>query len=372
LRIARIETFPLLYQLPKPYGDANGYKKYRTCFLFKIVTDTGIEGWGECIDWLPTLQKGFQERIIPYLIGKSAIERLPLVKTIKKWHQRAAAGVSMALTEITAKQANLSICDLWGGKWRDSIPVYASFQSYTEDERWIQHSAELVSKSVQSGFTQVKVKIGGKTIKEDQQHIEYLQNMLEQSVELALDANQSYDLALVRQWEKLFSQWSNIPWLEEPMPMNRTAEYKLLRSLISIPLAGGENMLDSKQFLPLLCESAIDILNPDTMHEDGIEGYRATLQLARSFGIRVSPHSFDGALSRYYAVLAQACIPPFNKMEENQIEPVEWDMMENPFSQLIPIAPVNGRLTIPVGTGLGTSINQDLLAQYLWDGRTYA
>ncbi|WP_368784386.1 hypothetical protein, partial [Acinetobacter baumannii] len=69
-----------------------------------------MEGWGECIDWLPMLEKGFQERMIPYLIGKNATNRTYIVNHIKKWNRRAAACVSMALTEIIAKHANLSIC----------------------------------------------------------------------------------------------------------------------------------------------------------------------------------------------------------------------------------------------------------------------
>jgi D-galactarolactone cycloisomerase len=105
----------------------NGLKSYRTCYLIRITTASGLSGWGECADWLPALDAGFKKRIIPYLIGKEAGNRTELVTVIKKWHQRAAAAVSMALTDITAKKAGLSVCELWGGKLREQIPVYASF-----------------------------------------------------------------------------------------------------------------------------------------------------------------------------------------------------------------------------------------------------
>jgi D-galactarolactone cycloisomerase len=372
LLIKKVETFPLLHKLTLPYGDANGYKRYRTCFLIRITTQSGIEGWGECIDWLPMLEKGFQERIIPYLIGKHASNRAKIVNKIKNWNHRAASCVSMALTEIIAKHANLSVCDLWGGKWHETIPVYASFQSYIEDESWVQNSLQLVTKAVNDGYSMIKVKIGGKPLQEDQAHIIALQQTLAQNIRIALDANQSYDVSTVCLWERLFAGWPNILWLEEPIPPKYVTECKLLRSKLSVPIAGGENLLGAEQFLPLLQSGAIDIIQPDIMHEEGVDDYRNTLQLARMHGIRVSPHTYDGALTRLYTLLAQACLPPWSKMKEDEIEPVEWDVMENPFTSLIHLVPQKGRVTIPNGIGIGVELDKEIIKKYRWDGLSYA
>ncbi|MCI2253421.1 mandelate racemase/muconate lactonizing enzyme family protein [Domibacillus sp. PGB-M46] len=371
MQIEKIETFPLLHRLAAPYGDANGPKKYRSCYLIRITTKSGLDGWGECIDWLPALHVGFTERIIPYLIGKSAADRLPLVSVIQKWHKRAAAAVSMALTEIVAKSARLSVCDLWGGKWRDRIPVYASFQSYSDRDDWIGHSLRLVEGAIQKEFTAVKVKIGGRTFQDDLTHIHSLQKMTEERIPLILDANQSYDMAAARKWGPYLSNWTNLLWLEEPMPLNNLTEYKLLRASLSVPIAGGENIKSAKQFLPILNENAFDIIQPDILHGTGIDDFRNALQLARHFGVRVSPHSYDGALSRLYTLFAQASLAPWTKMNADSIEPVEWDVMENPFSELVPVTPSGGSVSIPDGIGIGVEINTDLLQAYRWDGSAY-
>jgi D-galactarolactone cycloisomerase len=371
MQITQVDTYPLFYPLEKPYGDANGYKEYRTCLLLRVTTEDGLTGWGECIDWLPTLEKGFKERIIPYLIGQQATNRLQIVKVIKKWHQRAATGVSMALTEIVAKSANLSVCDLWGGKWRDTVPVYASFQSYSEEVDWMDHSLRLVEQAVTDGFRQVKVKVGGRTIKEDKKHITFLQQSLAEDVQVAIDANQSYDLSTAKRWENTLSQWSNVLWFEEPMPLDHVKDYKLLRSSMSVPIAGGENLLNATQFIPLLREGALDIIQPDSMHVDGVEEFRNTLHLARTFGLRCSPHAFDGSLSRLYALFAQACLAPWSKMAGEQIEPVEWDVMDNPFNQIVPIKPTAGSVAVPTGIGIGVELDQEMIEAYRWDGSYY-
>ncbi|MBP1931139.1 mandelate racemase/muconate lactonizing enzyme family protein [Ammoniphilus resinae] len=371
MKIVSVETFPLFYRLSQPYGDANGYKEYRTVFLFRITTESGISGWGECTDWLPSLKLGFEKRIIPYLMGKEATDRRKIVQYIKKWHQRIAGGVDMALSEITAKYAGLSICDLWGGKWRETVPVYASFQSYTEQKDWIQHSANLVDQAIGQGFGQLKVKVGGRPFQQDLEHIMHIQDMLQGQCKLILDANQSYDLATARRWERTFSSWSNFLWFEEPLPMNEVIEYAQLRSSLSVAVAGGENLKSTAEFLPLLRAGAMDIIQPDIAHEDGIDGFRHTLQLSRDFGLRTSPHTFDGALSRLYTLFSHACLPPWSKMDGEDIEPVEWDVMDNPFTHLVPLTPVKGHVAIPRGVGIGVELDEEIMKKYLWDGSLY-
>ncbi len=371
MKIRVVDTFPLFYSLPKPYGDANGLKTYRTCYLLRITTEEGIEGWGECVDWLPTLHTGFTERIIPYLIGKSTGDRNQLVQTIKKWHSRAASAVSMALTEIAAKRSGASVCELWGGKFRKKVPVYASFQSYTDDSNWQRYSFRGIEKAVNEGFGSIKLKIGGKSITEDQHHIGQAQVLLQQQIELALDANQSYDVSATLQWQSLLESWPNILWVEEPIPINQVAEYALLRNRLSSPLAGGENIESAADYIPMLTQHALDFMTPDPLHVTGIDGYREALRLARSFGVRVTPHAYDGALSRLYAIFAQACLEPWGKMGADSIEPVEWDFMDNPFTALIPIHPSSGEITVPSGSGIGLEIDLEKLAFYQWDGSCY-
>lgn len=371
MQISKIETFPLFFVLPKPYGDANGMKAYRTCYLIRITTDTGVEGWGECVDWLPTLHKSFQERIIPFLIGKSVSDRINLVRNLKKWHSCSSAAVSMALTEIMAKTCGVSVCDLWGGKFREKVPVYASFQSYSEEANWQKHSLRAIERAINQGYDKIKVKIGGKSIFEDQQHIVLVQNLLQGKIDFALDANQSYDVTAILRWQSLIDTWSNLLWLEEPLEIRHIAEYALLRNRLSVPLAGGENIEIAADFIPFLSQHALDFITPDPQHITGIDGYRETLNLARSFGIRVTPHTYDGALSRLYAIFAHASLEPWGKMDKDTIEPLEWDVMDNPFTRLIPIHPSNGEVAVPSGHGIGLEIDMEMLTFYQWDGNNY-
>lgn len=369
--IRSIETYPLYCKIAVPYGDANGVKSYRTAFYIRIMTDSGIDGWGECADWLPTLQKGFEARIIPHLIGQDARERTRLVCEISKWHKRAASAVSMALTEIFAKYSRVSVCDLWGGKLRDTVPVYASFQSYSDRTDWQQKSLNAIDDALQSGFRLFKLKIGGKSVEEDQKHVRQALNLLQDKASAALDANESYDLSTTLRWRSVFADSSSFLWLEEPMPIHQTKNYQLLRQALSLPVAGGENLKQAVDYLTLFADYAVDLATPDILHLTGLDEYWSAIRLAQSFGVRVSPHCYDGALTRLYALFVQACLVPWNKMKPDSIDPVEWDAMDNPLGELLPVKPINGEIMIPRGHGIGTTIDLEKLIAYKWDGSSY-
>ena len=107
------------------------------------------------------------------------------------------------------------------------------------------------------------------------------------------------------------------------------------------------------------------------MHENGIDQYRETVQLSRAFGIRSSPHTFDGPLSRLYALFVQACLSPWSKMDKDEVEPVEWDVMENPFTSLLSIQPKNGFVNIPDGIGIGAVLDVEKMKNFQWDKMVY-
>lgn len=371
MKIVKVETYPLFYPLSSPYGDANGLKKYRSCYVIKVITQSGYYGWGEVNDWLPAVDLLFRQRIIPYLIGKKANEHNAIVQVIHRWNKRCAAGVSMALTEILAQASGCNVTSLWGGVLRNEIPLYASFQSYCESIDWIDRSYRQVKKAIEAGFTIVKVKVGGKTLEEDAVHIRTLLAKLDCSIKWIIDANQSYDLASAKWWEQVFVDFPQFLWFEEPLPLTQVRYYRELHNHLSVAIAGGEDVTSSEQFISLLQEEAFDIIQPDVGHISSVFDYLHCLRLGRSFGVRTSSHSFDGAISRLYTIFAHACLPPWSKMKNENLEPIEWDMMDNPFSQLVSIKINEGNAVVPNGIGLGCEIDIDILKKFRWDGTSY-
>jgi len=373
LLIHKIDTYPLLYRIPRPYGDANGLKKFRSTYLIKITTKSGLTGWGECSGWLPALETEFEHAVIPFLLGKDARERNAIISALSKQkHDRPAAAVSLALTEIVAHSAKLSISELWGGAVRRSLPLYASLQSYSDASDWIGQSLKDMEQAVQQGFVNMKIKVGGKSLTDDIRHVRAVQEQYGQRIRIALDANGSYDAATASSWNSLVNQYENWLWFEEPLPLNAWDQFAHCRLRLDIPVAGGENAMTPSLFHQAIVRQALDIVQPDPLHLGGIDVYRDVLKLARTAAIRVSPHTFDGALARCYALFAHACLPAWSKMDADEaVEPIEWDVMDNPFTALVPLHIHRGTVDIPNGPGIGTAIDEDMLSHYRWDGSRF-
>ncbi|MGE5704253.1 MAG: mandelate racemase/muconate lactonizing enzyme family protein, partial [Clostridia bacterium] len=69
--------------------------------------------------------------------------------------------------------------------------------------------------------------------------------------------------------------------------------------------------------------------------------------------------------------MAQAVLPGWSKMKGMELEPVEWDAMENPFTRLFPVIANQGKVTVPDGIGIGCEPDWELIKAYRWDGSIY-
>lgn len=58
-------------------------------------------------------------------------------------------------------------------------------------------------------------------------------------------------------------------------------------------------------------------------------------------------------------------------MDGDKIEPVEWDVMENPFTELFPIKLQGGLAVVPDGIGIGVEPDWRIINALRWDGSAY-
>ncbi|MDI5789711.1 enolase C-terminal domain-like protein [Bacillus licheniformis] len=91
---------------------------------------------------------------------------------------------------------------------------------------------------------------------------------------------------------------ANVLWFEEPMPFDDLAEYRMLRSALSVPVAGGENVKAQSRFADFL-ENAVDIAQPDVMHCEGTDEFQTVLKLARHFGKGSLPTAMTADFQEY-------------------------------------------------------------------------
>src|SRR6185369_3070546 len=162
LTITNVETFPLRHRMRRAMGVSTALSDVRSCLLVKISTDSGLVGWGETIDVGGT-RAVIETKHRPALLGKNPLEHRKLWRTL--WGPsfgdgRAVGGVDIALHDLRGKALGQSIADLYGGRVRDKVLVYASAMNYTEgvrpEDQFPSEAAELVNR----GYKALKCRSG--------------------------------------------------------------------------------------------------------------------------------------------------------------------------------------------------------------------
>ena len=145
MKIDCIRTHHLRDKLDEPFGFSQWYYSTRNTLLVEIIADDGTTGWGECYGPAEVYQAAITSFYAPRLLG------LDPLATDRLWHDMwqssldfarggvmmgAMSGIDMALWDLKGKALGLSVSELMGGRYRDSLPCYATgmyFKDMPED-----------------------------------------------------------------------------------------------------------------------------------------------------------------------------------------------------------------------------------------------
>src|SRR5512138_1409708 len=96
--------------------------------IVRLVTDEGIDGYGEVENTKPYL-KPYVLFYKPYLLGEDptnverVLRKIRRLGSFKPWGS-AVSAIEMALWDIAGKAAGVHVYKLLGGKVRDRVQVY--------------------------------------------------------------------------------------------------------------------------------------------------------------------------------------------------------------------------------------------------------
>lgn len=345
-----------------------GHMDERSTLLVLVKTDSGLVGVGE--SWINFPSWGAEERVAtihhglrPLLIGEDALNisgiwnrlwrnlnRLGLQWGALGPIYQATSGVDIALWDLVGKMLNVPLYKLLGGADSVHVPAYASGINPDNAE----HDAV---KAVEQGFSRIKLKVGfGRDV--DMRNVAAIRRAVGDGVKIAVDANQAWSRSEARKMAGLLAEF-DVEWLEEPIPCDDREGLKDLRRESSVPLAAGENTYGVKNFVQLLTDGAVDIIQPDVTKVGGLTEARTILHLARTYGVPFCPHFFGSAVGLAASAHLFASSPGGIA--------VEVDVNPNPLRERLleePLRIVDGELYLPDGPGLGVTLRAQTVDKY--------
>ena len=371
MKITGINAYPISFKPGKPFANSGEWHTSRATTLVKISTDEGLVGWGEAYGPPLGISNVIEKFLRDKLIGEDPLKleyfwyKLQVKKGIPKG---AIGGVDIALWDLKAKYLNVPVYELLGGKFIDAIVPYATGFFYSEEKEDSTYFIEKEAQQVKdSGYKSLKIKIGF-GIERDIQRLRKVREIVGDTVNIMVDANQAYNVLSCLHLAPYLSEL-NVGWLEEPIPWTNFQGYKELKSKLNIAIAAGESEITYQGFIEAISNRIVDVIQPDLAGSGGLTIVRKIAVLAEAFQVEFQPHVFGTVICLPAAVQLMTSLPNNQSWcTFPRAVTLEWDTTPNDMIKDILMEPLkltNGVLNVTDKVGLGVEINEEAIKHYL-------
>lgn len=382
MKITRIVSHVLQYDLEEELGYSQQYYAKRTAHLVEVQTDIGLTGWGECFG--PGNVAFANKVIVEKVIQPMILEEDPLNREVI-WHQvynllrdhgqkgmpiQALSGIDIALWDLFGKAVELPLHKLLGGAFRDSVPVYGYGMMLTREPNLAARMAEDAEAIVAAGYSATKMKIG-RGPREDIELVAAVREAVGQDFVLMVDANHCYTATEAMEVGRALGELG-VEWFEEPVAPEDRDGYRRLRNTLDVKIAGGEAEFTRYGWQRLLEGGCVDIAQPEVCALGGVSEYQKVVTLAHAHFIPVINHVWGSALAIALNLHLLAALPDLPGAMYATPPMLEFDTTPNRFrDEVISNAldvqgqvRANGRVNVPQGHGLGVEIDREFIEAF--------
>jgi gluconate/galactonate dehydratase len=389
--------------------------------FIKIETDERITGYGEAF-----LGPGLTAAIRDFstiLIGEDPTSFDRVIRRLKSstiyaspgltYH--AIGGLETALLDVVGKKFGLPMWQLLGGKYRNTVRIYADchagdalesiscmlaprtphwMRSADSDaERkslvslkhhgWDANKQEYLTpesygarakQMADAGFTMVKFDVDVPTPYETDEYnrdlrraeVEYaaelvgaVRNAVGRDVDLAIDCHWNYNVASAIELGRALESY-HLSWLEDPIPPDNIAAFAEVQRNTKTTIATGENQFQRIDFQRLITEGGLRLLAPD-VQKIGIWEGRKVAEIAELHHVNLTMHNISSPIGTIAGVHLCAAVPNILALEWHAASVPFFDkLVKNTSGPMIQ----NGRIRVPDAPGLGIELDEDVAYEY--------
>ena len=347
--------------------------RYGDSILCKIVSRDGTEGISVSNDlYMTSLYPIFVKRIQPFFTGKDAVQLEEIMKEVYLHNYKLqglalwlpVATAELAVLDLLGKIAGKSMGELIGDIHHQRIPLYLA-----NDNRG--RSAEESIARIQENmsnwpFKALKFKVAGRMQQEEyppgrsKKLIPLVRETFGDEMTIYSDANGGYSVEEAIGYGKLMEEY-NYAYFEEPVPFDWYEGAKKVADALDIPIAGGEQEPSMRNFMWMIQNHALQVVQPDQFYFGGMIPSVKVARMAGAAGMLCTPHMSGPGLRYLYMMHFVSVLPnaaPFHEFKgfNQRFE------MECPTSSLT--IDENGTIKVPTGPGLGVVIDPDFIKKH--------
>ncbi|MDO5757477.1 MAG: mandelate racemase/muconate lactonizing enzyme family protein [Rhodobacterales bacterium] len=382
----RLSTLDIIVTAPPAPGWGGRY-----WILVKVITDTGITGWGECYaasvgpeamravieDVFERHMAGENPENIELMFRRvysSGFTQRPDLTTIG-----AFSGLEIACWDILGKARGRPIHALLGGRMNDRIRAYSylyPMAHHEEDDFWSspEMAAESAADLVADGYTAVKFDPAGPytlrgghmpSLMDIDQSVQFcaaIREAVGNRADLLFGTHGQFTTAGAIRLGRAIAPYDPL-WYEEPVPPDNVGSMARVASATGLPIATGERLCTKAEFAPILREGAASILQPALGRAGGIWECKKIGAMAEVYNAQVAPHLYAGPIEWAANVQLAASLPNLLMAET-----IDTDFHRALIGHSIRIE--NGYIIPPDSPGLGIEVDEDLARANPWRGES--
>ena len=337
--------------------------------MLRIDTNQGIYGLGEVRDGAdPRYALMLKSRIL----GENPCNVEKIFKIIKQFGGQArqaggVCGVEMALWDLCGKAYNVPAWQLLGGRYRDSIRIYADtpeasspeeqmklikFRTETQGYSWLKMDVSinelknipgtLVNPNIfkegtsqwQGGYMSYAntrhpftgIQITEKGLEELAKIVANVRSMVGYEIPLSTDHYGHIDVNNCIRLGKALDKY-RLAWLEDMVPWQYTEQHKTITEALETPTLTGEDIFLLENFKPLIDNHAVDIIHPDLASSGGLLETKRIGDYAEEKGIAMAMHQAGTPISFMANVHCAAATQNFLALEHHSVDLPWWEGM---------------------------------------------
>ncbi len=334
--------------------------------IIRIDTNQGIYGLGEVRDAAdPRYALILKSRIL----GENPCNVERIFKIIKQFggQARQAGGVcavEMALWDLCGKAYNVPAWQLLGGRYRDTVRIYADtpeskdlevfkqkvkFRMVDQGYSWLKMDVSInVLRDIPGALVNEKfwgagsqpagdfmaytnarhpftgIQVTEKGLEILAQRVADVRAVVGDEVPLSTDHYGHFDLNNMIRLGKALEKY-RLAWLEDMVPWQYTEQHKTITDALETPTTTGEDIYLLEFFKPLIDIHAVDIIHPDLASSGGLLETKRIGDYAEEKGIAMAMHQAGTPVSFMANVHCAAATQNFLALEHHSVDLPWWE-----------------------------------------------
>lgn len=360
-------------------------------FLFvKLVTDTGIVGYGEvyCATFGPhTVARMVEDVGARHVIGADPFRIEHLWRSVygRGFTMRpdvslmgVLSGLETACWDIVGKALDKPVYELLGGRVHERLRSYTylyprpddTADVYVDPDAAARRAVEMADK----GFTAVKFDPAGaysvydprqpslEAIERSVAFVRAIREAVGTRCDLLFGTHGQFTTAGAIRLAKQLEPYDPL-WFEEPTPPDVPEEMARVARQTSIPVATGERLTTKYEFARVLQLQAASILQMAMGRVGGILEGKKIAGMAEAHYAQIAPHLYCGPIEGAANVQVAACSPNFLILESI----LDWGGFHAEILKT-PMRWEDGYVIPPAAPGIGVELDEAVAEAHPYEG----